>query len=86
MEEDEFAEKKRFFESYERFQKVIATEEDYEEARRIESEMDYRISFFDIFHMILARNNKAILVTRDMKLIKIAVSKGIVAKVPEELE
>ena len=54
-------------------------------ARRIENEIDFEISFFDILHMLLAKKVNAILVTRDIKLLKIAREYNITAKKPEEL-
>jgi predicted nucleic acid-binding protein len=38
-------------------------------ARRLEKEFNYEISFFDCLHVVLARKEKAILITRDEKLI-----------------
>ncbi|MFA5888145.1 MAG: PIN domain-containing protein [Candidatus Nanoarchaeia archaeon] len=53
-------------------------------ARKIESEINYEISFYDIIHMLLAKQVDAMLITRDKKLIKIAAKYGVEAKLPEE--
>jgi len=81
--EKEFAGKRHLF-SQPFFKKVIAYEEDYDKARRIESESFFEVSFFDCMHVVLANKSSSILVTRDRKLIELAEKYCTVAR-PEEL-
>ena len=52
------------------FKKVFADSEEYNFARKLEKEFNYEISFFDCLHITLANKEKAVLITRDEKLIK----------------
>jgi hypothetical protein len=66
-----------------KFKQIIASSEDVDCAREIESDLNYEISFFDIFHLILSRKEDAILITRDKKLLETAKKLGIKAGKPE---
>ena len=66
------------------FKFIKTTEEDYEFARKLESELKYEISFFDCLHIAICKRLSLILVTRDYRLIKIAKN-YIPTKRPEEL-
>ncbi len=68
LDEDEFNLKSELLKS--KFSKVEASESDYNEARKLESELNYEIGFFDCFHVVLTKKIGAILVTRDILLIK----------------
>jgi len=81
----EFNKKSRLFRQSPNFKKIFMSTEEYNQARRIESELNYEISFFDIIHMLLARKSNSILVTRDKKLLGIAGEYSVIAKKPEEL-
>ncbi|PIO07558.1 hypothetical protein COT47_01325, partial [Candidatus Woesearchaeota archaeon CG08_land_8_20_14_0_20_43_7] len=80
-----FNRKRQLFYDTPNFQKVIVTDEDYRYARKIEPEIDFDISFYDIMHMILSKRLGAILVTRDNKLLGHCKSYGVIAAKPEEL-
>jgi len=81
---DLFKEKKLFFKEEKKFIYIKAKNEDYEFARKLESNNNYKISFYDCLHIALAKRKKAVLITRDKDLIHIA-EKHILTKKPEEL-
>lgn len=85
LTEEEFNQKRELFESSLNFKRVKLTEEEYELARKIESETKHEMSFYDIIHLLLARKTNSVLVTRDNKLLEIAENYSVVAKKPEEL-
>ncbi|MBU2638262.1 MAG: type II toxin-antitoxin system VapC family toxin [Nanoarchaeota archaeon] len=66
------------------FRRLFLSNSEMANARKIESEINYEISFYDIIHMLLAKQANAILITRDRKLIKIAARYFVNAKLPEE--
>ena len=72
LSEEEFQAKSSLFENSQRFSKIIAANEDYVKARKLESESQFKISFFDCMHIVLSRKANVILVTRDRKLIEFA--------------
>ena len=85
LSETEFNQKRKLFSSNPRFVRKVLTEEEYEEARKIEIETKNEISFYDIMHILLARKTNSILVTRDKKLIEISKKRSIEVKRPEEI-
>lgn len=82
--EKEFSKKRLLFSSSANFRKINIFSEDLANARKIEHETSYEISFYDILHMLLAEKSGAILITRDKKLLEIAKKYGVIAKRPEE--
>ncbi|MDI6737115.1 MAG: type II toxin-antitoxin system VapC family toxin [Nanoarchaeota archaeon] len=66
------------------FRRLFLSDREMAIARCIETEINYEISFYDIIHMLLAKQADAILITRDRKLIKLALRYGIDAKLPED--
>ncbi|MFC1768455.1 PIN domain-containing protein [Nanoarchaeota archaeon] len=77
-----FKEKLKFFKKEFRF--VKTTNEDYSLARKLESEHNYRLSFYDFLHISLCKRMEFTLVTRDKDLM--VLSKGLITvKKPEEL-
>ncbi len=66
------------------FRRLFLSDSEMAIARKIETEINYEISFYDIIHMLLAKQADAILITRDRKLINIALRYGVEAKLPEE--
>ena len=64
--------------------RLFATDEELALGRKLEAQLEYSISFFDIMHMILAKRADAILVTRDRKLILAAIHYGAETKKPEQ--
>lgn len=83
-DENLFKEKLEFLEKEESFRFVKATEEDYEFARKLESELKYELSFYDCLHVTMCKRLDFVLVTRDNDLIKFA-SKFISVERPENL-
>lgn len=81
----DYESKRRFFAGEARFVKIEVLNEDKISARQLESDHNFEISFYDFLHIVLAKRMNSILVTRDKKLIHIAVLNGVVSKRPEEL-
>lgn len=81
----EFENKKILFENTSNFKRILLEKDELEEARKIEVEINFEVSFYDIIHMILARKTKSTLITRDKRLMKIAKKYKINVKLPEEL-
>lgn len=65
-----FNERKGIFSDPTKFERIFADPRDYDFARMLEKEFKYEISFFDCIHIALAKKEKAILITRDEKLIR----------------
>jgi len=82
--ENNFNEKRNIFSDKSKFKRIFATPEDYEYARKLEREFNYEISFFDCIHIVLTKKEKAILITRDEKLINYGKRYCRINK-PEEL-
>ena len=85
LSKKEFENKKELFENTTNFKKVFLDKEELEEARKIEKEVNFDVSFYDIIHMILAKKTKSILVTRDKRLMNIAIKYKVDVKLPEEI-
>ncbi len=85
LSEQEFNQKRELFNSNPCFIKEILTNEEYEEARKIEIEIKNEIGFYDIMHILIARKTNSILITRDKKLIEVSNKLGVKAKKPEEV-
>jgi len=84
LDEDTFNEKLLFFQNEEKIRFVKATEDDYSFARKLESESQYEISFFDCLHIAVCKRLNLMLVTRDDDLIEFA-RKYIEAEKPEKI-
>jgi len=69
---------------FKRFEFVKAKSEDYSLARKLESNCNYEVSFFDCMHTTICKRLKLVMITRDNKLIRFA-KKHIFVKRPEEL-
>lgn len=74
----------KFLSNEEKFIFVKATPEDYNLARKFESEFNYKISFFDCMHIAICKRTESMLITRDALLIKFA-KKYIKAYKPENI-
>ena len=85
LSKKEFENKKELFENTTNFKKVFLDKEELEEARKIEKEVNFDVSFYDIIHMILAKKTKSILITRDKRLMNIAIKYKVDVKLPEEI-
>lgn len=84
LNEKEFIQKRKVFDLSKHFKKVTLTSKELEEARGIEREIKYDVSFYDIIHMILARKSHSILITRDKRLMNLARKHQIPVQLPEE--
>jgi predicted nucleic acid-binding protein len=84
LDEAEFEAKRQIFNDETRFRRIIATPEDYDNARRLESETGFEISFFDCMHIVLAKKTGVTLITRDGDLIKAASPHCVVSR-PEDI-
>jgi len=85
LSKKDFNNKIRLFETTPNFKRIFLKENEIEDARKIENETNFEISFYDIIHMILARKSKSILVTRDKRLMSIAKKYKVVVQLPEEI-
>lgn len=85
LTEQEYNQKRELFNSNPCFTKEILTSEEYEEARKIERELNEEIGFYDIMHILISRKTNSILITRDKKLIEVSNRFGVKAKKPEEI-
>ncbi|MFH1506399.1 MAG: PIN domain-containing protein [archaeon] len=85
LPESKFSEKTDSFKASSNYRKISLSSTEFHLARKIESEINYDISFFDIIHMLLAKKTDSILVTRDKELLKTAKQYGIKTKKPEDL-
>lgn len=85
LSEEEYKEKSLKFKTSPNFIKLFASAEDFNLARKIEREVNYGISFFDILHLILAKKSGSVLITRDKGLLRTAGKYGVIAKKPEEM-
>ena len=85
LTEEDYKNKRILFDSHPNFKKINLSDEELNKARKIESELKYEISFFDIIHLLLSIKTDSILVTRDRKLLDISKSYQVIAKRPEEL-
>lgn len=81
---EEFSERKRIFERA-GFIRVIASKEDYANARALESSAGFKVSFFDCMHIILSNRLDAILVTRDRKMSELAIKEKCQVLAPEKI-
>jgi predicted nucleic acid-binding protein len=81
---NEFNEKLLFLKNEFKFKFEKAMDEDYNLARKLESESKYEISFFDCIHVAICKRLDAVLVTRDRLLIEFA-RKYIEVRKPEDL-
>ena len=75
---------KEYLKTHKDIRIVKTTFEDYELARWLEAKDDTPISFYDYLHMSIACRLSAILVTRDIALMRKA-SELVIVKKPEEL-
>ncbi|MEK6845880.1 MAG: PIN domain-containing protein [Nanoarchaeota archaeon] len=79
-----FQDRLEFLRKEPKFRFVKATPEDYDLARKLESEFKFEISFFDCIHIAICKRLNAHLVTRDQILIE-ASKKYILVDKPENL-
>lgn len=82
--EELFKEKQKFLEEEPKFSFIKAAPEDYNFGRKLESEFNFEISFFDCMHIAISKRLKFILVTKDALLMEKA-KKYIFVDKPENL-
>ena len=75
---------KEFFDKSSYIKIIKTTPDDYSFARKLESESNYELSFFDCLHIAISKRLDLNLITRDQKLIEIA-TKHVSVNKPEEL-
>jgi len=85
LSEKEFGNKKVLFENMPNFKKIGLERNELDEARKIENETKFEVSFYDIIHMVLARKTNSVLITRDKRLMKIAKKYNVNVSLPEEI-
>jgi predicted nucleic acid-binding protein len=85
LTKEEFHKKRIMFESSSNFSRLILSREEFEEARKIEKDIKFEISFFDVIHILLARKSNSILITRDKRMVEVAKKFDVEGKKPEEL-
>ena len=66
------------------YQKVEVLEEDYNNARKLESKSRFDISFYDCLHIAVCKRLNLVLVTRDRLMLDFAKSEGLKCGKPEE--
>ncbi|MBI2542230.1 PIN domain-containing protein [Candidatus Woesearchaeota archaeon] len=66
------------------YQKVEVLEEDYNNARKLESKSRFNISFYDCLHIAVCKRLNLVLVTRDRLMLDFAKSEGLKCGKPEE--
>jgi len=59
------------------YKKVDVTEEDYQNARKLESKGKFEISFYDCLNICICKRLNLTLVTRDTLMLNLAKSEGL---------
>jgi len=72
MEKKSFSKLLNTFKDSQNFEKLKCSPIEFRFARKIESELKYEIGFYDILHLLLAKQADAFLITRDRKLLGIS--------------
>lgn len=75
---------KEVFKNVKNIRFIKITPEDYDFARKLESDSNYSLSFYDYLHIAICKRLNLNLITRDEDLIKIA-DKYVSTNKPEEL-
>ena len=83
--EEIFLQKRETFRKSPCHKRLFLTNQDIQQARKVEFELKDYISFYDILHLLCSKKVNAVLITRDRKLIETASKYGVIAKKPEEL-
>ncbi|MBI3035723.1 PIN domain-containing protein [Candidatus Woesearchaeota archaeon] len=66
------------------YKKVDVLEEDYDNARKLESKSGFDISFYDCLHIAVCKRLNLVLVTRDRLMLDFAKSESLKCGKPEE--
>ena len=81
LTEEQYQEKENLLNST--YEKIEVTEEDYKNARKLESKSNFEISFYDCLHASVCKRLNLVLVTRDALLLKFAINEGVKCGKPE---
>ncbi len=81
---EEYLDKRELFESSPNFKKVTLSKEELNLASKIKTKSN-EISFYDIIHMLLAKQTNSILITRDKLLMQLAKKHSIITMKPEDI-
>lgn len=84
LDEKQFIDRLELFNYSPNFKRRILTKKEYGLAKEIKKET-YAISFYDIIHLLLSKQNNSILITRDKLLMKLAKKHFVIVKKPEEI-
>lgn len=79
---EQFEEKQKLLEST--YQRIEVIQEDYINARKLESKSGFDISFYDCLHIAICKRLGLVLVTRDSLLLGFAKSEGLKCGKPED--
>lgn len=66
------------------YKKADVTEEDYKNARKLESKSKFEVSFYDCLHICVCKRLNLALVTRDYLMLNFAKSEGLKCGKPED--
>src|SRR3989338_155957 len=83
--EEEYNKKRKFFEEDPLFLKIELLPEDKTKARILESQYQFKISFYDLLHMMVCKRLSMTLITRDNQLLRIAKENKVTAMKQEQL-
>ena len=81
LTDEQFKEKSALLEST--YQKVDVIEDDYKNARKLESKSKFEISFYDCLHISVCKRLNLVLVTRDALMLSFAKDEGVKCRKPE---
>ena len=81
---DKYSLAKEFFDKTKNISIIKSDSEDFTLARKLESEFNYEIGFFDCLHIAISKRLNLNLVTRDKDLLRFA-NKYVSSNKPEEL-
>jgi len=84
--DNSFQLKRRFIESQPRGYKAVLTTPDKELARKLESQYQFNISYYDLAHLAISKRLNAILVTRDKDLLSISKEHGVDSMIPDDIK
>ncbi len=82
--EDKYSIAKDFFDKCTCINLIKLASEDYSFARKLESELQYQLGFFDCLHIAICKRLQITLITRDKELLRVA-KMHVSAYRPEEL-
>ncbi len=81
----EYCEKRLFFEKGHECTRIEILNDDKKEARKLESQYRFTISYYDLLHLSITKRIGAVLVTRDRQLIEVSKENNVNVAKPEEI-